>query len=111
MRNFWCLALKTDMPAAPLAGFLIGARILRISGKVDITWWPIGTRTILKIGIGTMIGKSLTKDSLVQLQSLCKPAILISFTLVMTGLAVELWTSRLLNLDVFRNFRGCTKWY
>ena len=33
---FGALALKTGIPAAPLAGALIGASILSISGKVDI---------------------------------------------------------------------------
>ena len=46
------LALKTGIPAAPLAGALIGASILSISGKVDPAEWPVGTRTILEIGIG-----------------------------------------------------------
>jgi uncharacterized membrane protein AbrB (regulator of aidB expression) len=67
------LALKTGIPAAPLAGALIGASILSISGKVDAAIWPNGTRTILEIGIGTVIGTSLTKDSLVELQTLWKP--------------------------------------
>ena len=60
---FGVLALKTGIPTAPLAGDLIGASILSISGKVDIAEWPIGSRTILEIGIGTVIGSSLTKDS------------------------------------------------
>ena len=72
---FGALALKTGIPAAPLAGALIGASILSISGKIDAAQWPIGTRTILEIGIGTVIGTSLTKDSLVELQNLWRPAI------------------------------------
>ncbi len=60
---FGVLALKTGIPATPLAGALIGASILSISGKVDIAEWPTGSRTILEIGIGTVIGTSLTKDS------------------------------------------------
>ena len=100
------LALKTGIPAAPLAGALIGASMLSISGKIDVANWPIGTRTILEIGIGTVIGTSLTKDALVELQSLWKPAILITFTLVMTGLAIGLWTSRLLNIDLITTILG-----
>ena len=50
---FGALALKTGIPAAPLAGALIGSSILSISDKVDIAEWPIGTRTILEIGIWT----------------------------------------------------------
>ena len=106
---FGALALKTGIPAAPLAGALIGASILSISGKVDIAEWPIGTRTILEIGIGTVIGTSLTKDSLVDIQNLWKPAILITFTLVLTGLAIGLWTSRLLNLDVITTILGAAQ--
>ena len=103
---FGGLALKTGIPAAPLAGALIGASILSISGKVDIAEWPNGTRTLLEIGIGTVIGTSLTKDSLVDLQILWRPAILITFTLVLTGLAIGLWTSRLLNIDVITTILG-----
>ena len=59
------LALKTGIHAAPLAGALIGASILSISGKFYLAEWPIGTITILEIGIETVIGTSLTKDSLI----------------------------------------------
>ena len=97
-RNFGVLTLKTGIPAAPLAGALIGASILSISGKVDVAEWPIG--------IGTIIGTSLTKDSLVDIQILWKPAILITFTLVITGLAIGLWTSRLLNIDIITTILG-----
>ena len=51
------------------------------------------------IGIGTVIGTGLTRASLEQLQSLWKPAVLITLTLVMTGLVVGLWASRLLGVD------------
>ena len=58
---FGALALKTGIPAAPLAGALIGASLLSISGKVGNAEWPNGTRTLLEIGIGTVIGTSLTR--------------------------------------------------
>jgi membrane AbrB-like protein len=103
---FGALALKTGIPAAPLAGALIGVSILSISGKVEAAVWPNGTRTILEIGIGTVIGTSLTKESLVELQTLWKPAILITFTLIITGLAIGLWTSRLLNVDIITTILG-----
>ena len=103
---FGILALKTGIPAAPLAGALIGASVLSISGKIDVAQWPSGTRTFLEIGIGTVIGTSLTKDSIVELQTLWKPAILITFTLVVTGLAIGLWTSRLLKVDIITTILG-----
>ena len=103
---FGALALKTGIPAAPLAGALIGASLLSISGKVGNAEWPNGTRTLLEIGIGTVIGTSLTKESLVDLQTLWRPAILITFTLVVTGLAIGLWTSRLLKVDIITTILG-----
>ena len=100
------LSLKTGIPAAPLAGSLLGASILSISGKVEIAEWPVGTRTILEILIGTVIGTTLTKDSIAQLQLLWKPAILITFTLIATGLVIGLWTSRLLGVDIITTILG-----
>ena len=44
---FEALALKTGIPGAPLAGALIGASILSISGKFTVEDWPTGTRTLL----------------------------------------------------------------
>jgi len=93
------LALRTGIPAAPLAGALLGAGIVSMSGKLEIAAWPSGTRTTLEIGIGVVIGTSLTRASLEQLQLLWKPALLITITLVMTGLVIGLWTSRLLGID------------
>ncbi|MCT0250762.1 AbrB family transcriptional regulator [Synechococcus sp. CS-197] len=96
---FGLLALKTGLPAAPLAGALIGAAVVSMSGRVEVAEWPSGTRTALQIGIGTVIGTGLTRASLDQLQNLWRPAVLITVTLVLTGIAIGLWTSRLLGVD------------
>ena len=93
------LALLSGIPAAPLAGALLGAVLLSMSGRLDNATWPSGTRTVLEIGIGTVIGTGLTRASLVQLQTLWKPALLITLTLVLTGIVVGLWSSRLLDID------------
>ena len=93
------LALRTGIPAAPLAGALLGAGIVSMSGRLDVADWPTGTRTTIEIAIGVVIGTSLTRASLEQLQELWRPAILITLTLVMTGIAIGLWTSRLLGID------------
>ena len=69
-RIFRALALKTRIPATPLAGALIGANILKHQRQCRPNKWPIGTRTILGIGIGTVIGTLLRKDSLVDIQIL-----------------------------------------
>ena len=61
--------------------------------------WPSGTRTLLEIAIGTVIGTGLTAGALGELRLLWRPALLITITLVLTGLVVGLWCSRLLGID------------
>lgn len=100
------LAIYTGIPAAPLAGSLIGAGLLSMSGRLEIAEWPPGTQTALQIGIGTLIGTSLTKASLAELQLLWRPAILITLTLVLTGIVVGLWSSRLLGIDPIISLLG-----
>lgn len=93
------LALRTGIPAAPLAGALIGAALVSMSGRLETARWPIGTRTLLEIAIGTVIGTSLTATALEELRHLWKPALLITLTLVIAGLGIALLCSRLLGLD------------
>ena len=93
------LALISGIPAAPLAGALVGAGFLSMSGQLEPATWPSGTRTALEIGIGTVIGTGLRRTSLEQLQNLWKPALLITLTLVLTGIVIGLWSSRLLGID------------
>ena len=93
------LALLSGIPAAPLAGALLGAGLLSMSGKLEPAAWPPGTRTALEIGIGTVIGTGLSRASLDQLQILWRPALLITLTLVLTGILVGLWSSRLFGID------------
>jgi membrane AbrB-like protein len=70
-----------------------------MSGRLDVAQWPNGSRTMLEIAIGTVIGTSLTSSALAELRELWRPAVLITVTLVMTGLVVGLWCSRLLGVD------------
>ena len=100
------LTLRTGIPAAPLAGALLGAGLVSMSGRIEIAEWPPGTRTALEIGIGTVIGTGLTRESLEQIQTLWKPALLITMTLVLTGIVIGLWSSRLLGIDPVTSLLG-----
>ncbi|MEB3259731.1 MAG: AbrB family transcriptional regulator [Cyanobacteriota bacterium] len=93
------LALRSGIPAAPLAGALLGAGLLSMSGRVEPAQWPAGTRTVLEIAIGTVIGTSLTSGTVAELRHLWRPALLITLTLVLTGIVVGLWCGRLLGID------------
>ena len=84
------LTLRTGIPAAPLAGALLGAGLVSMSGRIEAAQWPIGTRTTLELLIGTVIGTGLTKESLEQLQTLWKPALVITLTLVLSGVVIGL---------------------
>ena len=50
------LMIFTGIPAASLLGAIIGAGVLSASGLIDVAVWPLGTKTALGIGIGTVIG-------------------------------------------------------
>lgn len=93
------LAQRSGIPAAPLAGALLGAAVVSLSGRLEAAQWPLGTRTALEIGIGTVIGTGLTGTALTELRQLWRPALLITVTLVVTGLVVGLVCSRLLGMD------------
>jgi hypothetical protein len=54
---------------------------------------------VLEIAIGSVIGTALTATALSELRQLWRPALLITVSLVATGLVVGLWSSRLLKID------------
>ena len=91
--------ILTGIPAAPLLGAIVGAGLLSISGKIDIAIWPMGTKTILGIGIGTVIGTGINKETIGELQVLWKPALLITVSLLFTGLLVAFAISKILGID------------
>ena len=93
------LALGSGLPAAPLAGALIGAGMLSLSGRLELAQWPSGTRTALEIAIGTVLGTGLSAAVLSELRELWRPALVITTTLVAVGLALGLGCSRLLGTD------------
>ena len=93
------LMLFTGIPAASLLGAIIGAGILSASGKLDIAVWPLGTKTALGIGIGTVIGTSINKETICELQKLWKPALIITLTLLLTGLLIAFLIKKFFGID------------
>ena len=93
------LMLLSGIPAAPLLGSILAAGCLSISGQFEPAQWPMGTKTLLGIGVGTVIGTGINRDTLSELQTLWKPAILITFTLIVTGLVVGFLVARLFGID------------
>ena len=93
------IMLLTGIPAAPLLGGILGAGMLSISGQLDVAAWPLGTKTVLGIGIGTVIGTGINRDTLGELQELWKPALVITFTLLITGILVGLLISKFFGVE------------
>ena len=93
------LMLLTGIPAGPLLGAILGAGLLSISGQLQVADWPLGTKTLLGIGIGTVIGTGINRETLGELQLLWKPALAITFTLLIAGIFVGLLIHRFLGVD------------
>tara|TARA_Y100001968_G_C19385932_1_gene732868 strand:+ start:622 stop:1143 length:522 start_codon:yes stop_codon:yes gene_type:complete len=93
------LMLLTGIPAGPLLGAILGAGLLSVSGQLEVAEWPLGTKTILGIGIGTVIGTGINKETLGELQLLWKPALVITISLLITGILVGLLISKFLGVD------------
>ena len=91
--------LLSGIPAAPLLGSILAAGFLSISGQFEPAQWPMGTKTLLGIGVGTVIGTGINRDTLSELVTLWKPAILITITLILTGLFVGFLVVRLFGID------------
>ncbi len=93
------LMLLSGIPAAPLLGAMLGAGLLSISGQIDVASWPLGTKTVLGIGIGTVIGTGINKGTIEELQLLWKPALVITFSLLITGILVGLLINRFFGVE------------
>ena len=93
------LMIFTGIPAASLLGAIIGAGILSASGQLDVAVWPLGTKTALGIGIGTIIGTGINQEALSELQNLWKPALIITIILLLTGFLIAFLISKFLGID------------
>ena len=94
------LALGTRIPAAPLVGALLGAALVGFLPNHPTIHWPTGTRTVLEIAVGTVIGSGLTATALQEMRHLWRPALLISLALLVAGIVVGWWSSRLLGIKL-----------
>tara|TARA_Y100000589_G_scaffold299238_1_gene308523 strand:+ start:971 stop:1492 length:522 start_codon:yes stop_codon:yes gene_type:complete len=96
---FGSLMLLTGIPAAPLLGAIVGAGILSVSGLLEVANWPLGTKTSLGIGIGTVIGTGINQQTLGELKIIWKPALVITISLLVTGILVALLISKFLGVE------------
>ena len=93
------LMIFIGIPAGALLGAMLGAGLISISGQIDIAQWPIGTKTILGIGVGTVIGTGINKETLGELQEIWKPALIITISLIIAGIVLGLLISKFLGIE------------
>jgi len=94
------LALGTRIPAAPLVGALLGATLVRLVPNLPTIHWPTGTRTMVEIAVGIVIGSGLTTATLQEMRHLWRPAVLITLALLAAGIVVGWWSSRVLGIKL-----------
>ena len=100
------LALGTRIPAAPLVGALLGASLVSLIPHLPTVHWPTGTRTMLEIAVGIVIGSGLTATTLQEMRNLWRPALLITLALLAAGIVVGWWSSRLLGINLVVGILG-----
>ena len=94
------LALGTRIPAAPLVGALLGATLVSLIPNLPTVHWPTGTRTLLEIAVGIVMGSGLTATTLQEMRHLWRPALLITLALLAAGILIGWWSSRLLGIKL-----------
>jgi len=100
------IMLLTGIPAAPLLGAILGAGLLSASGLLQVAEWPPGTKTVLGIGVGTVIGTGINQDTLGEIKSLWKPAALITITLLFTGILLGFLITKFFGVQPIIAFLG-----
>ncbi len=100
------LALGTRIPAAPLVGALLGSTLASLIPNLSTIHWPTGTRTILEIAVGIVIGSGLTATTLQEMRHLWRPALLITVALLAAGIVIGWWSSRLLGIKLTEGLLG-----
>jgi len=100
------LALGTRIPAAPLVGALVGAALVSLIPNLPAIHWPTGTRTVLEIAVGIVIGSGLTATTLQEMRHLWRPALFITLALLAAGILVGACSSRLLGIKLTAGLLG-----
>ncbi|WP_051506227.1 AbrB family transcriptional regulator [Candidatus Synechococcus spongiarum] len=100
------LALGTRIPAAPLVGALLGAALASLIPNLPPIHWPTGTRTVLEIAVGIIIGSGLTAATLQEMRHLWRPALFITLALLAAGILVGACSSRLLGIKLTAGLLG-----
>ncbi len=93
------IAVKFKVPAGALIGALIavgGANCLQL---FEVPAPPQGTKFILQMGLGILLGATITSDALANLRELWRPALFCTSITLFTGIASGLVISRWLGLE------------
>ena len=89
------IAAKLKIPAGPLVGSLLAVGCLNAFKLVEVPAPPQGTKFVLQVGLGILLGATITSEAVAGLRQLWQPAVIctgIALVASMTsGWAVSRW--------------------
>ncbi|MEM9569200.1 MAG: AbrB family transcriptional regulator [Cyanobacteria bacterium P01_E01_bin.34] len=93
------IAAKLKVPAGALVGALIAVGGVNALHLFDVPAPPQGTKFILQMGLGILLGATITSDALSNLRELWRPALFCTTITLSTGIVSGLVISRWLGLE------------
>lgn len=93
------IAVKLKIPAGALVGALIAVGCVNCFQLFEVPTPPQGTKFILQMGLGILLGATITSDALASLRDLWRPALFCTSITVFTGIVSGLAISRWLGLE------------
>ncbi|WP_017325316.1 AbrB family transcriptional regulator [Synechococcus sp. PCC 7336] len=93
------IAVKLRIPAGALVGSLLAVGCANALNVFSVPTPPQGTKFILQVGLGILLGATITSDALAGLRDLWRPALLCTSITLVAGIASGLAISRWLGLE------------
>ncbi len=93
------IAVKLKVPAGALVGALMAVGSMNCLQLFEVPTPPQGMKFILQVGLGILLGATITTDALAGLKDLWRPALFCTTITLFTGIASGLAISHWLGLE------------
>jgi hypothetical protein len=93
------IAVKLKIPAGALVGSLVAVGTVNSLGWLSVPQWPQGTRFCLQLGLGILLGSTITTDTFTTLRELWRPACMAAFITICSGVIAGCSISRILGME------------
>lgn len=91
------------IPAGPMIGSMIGVASVQLIG-FPLAAFPAWIPFALQVGLGAMLGLKITRQTLIDLQSVWAPALIIAFLSVAFGVIVGWLISHIAGWDALTSY-------